>query len=127
MPVLAAAGALGVAMHILTRDPGAESRPPRAEPSAAEAQAVARTPPNDPRELARIIQADPDEAARMVANALPRSESDAQRLKAVEIRALVTQGKVGAARARAQDYFERWPGGPDTAALEELTGAHPTR
>ena len=61
-----------------------------------------------------------------LAEALPRTERDAQRLKLVEVQALVAQGKVGAARGRAQDYFQRWPNGPDIATLEQLTGAHPT-
>ncbi len=69
---------------------------------------------------------DPEAALQSVANALPSAGAGAQRLHVLEVRALVAQGKLGAAKARAADYFARWPRGPDTAALEALTGAHPT-
>ena len=66
-----------------------------------------------------------DQLARDVVGALPQGEREAQRLKVMEVEALVRSGRVGSARAQAAAYFERWPGGPDTAALEALTGAHP--
>jgi hypothetical protein len=67
------------------------------------------------------------EALRSIAGALPHTDLEAQRLRLIEVRALLAQGRPGAARARAYDYFDRWPDGPDVAALEALTGAHPTR
>jgi hypothetical protein len=63
---------------------------------------------------------------RRLADALPRGEREAQRLTLLEVRAHVARGEIGPARSKARGYFERWPGGPDTTTLEQLTGAHPT-
>ncbi len=64
-------------------------------------------------------------APRSLAELLPHSEREAQRLWVLEGRALVAQERLGAAQDRARDYFERWPNGPDTAALTALTGVKP--
>ena len=66
-------------------------------------------------------------ATRSFAELLPRNEREAQRLWVIEVRALVAQARLGAARDRARDYFERWPNGPDTATLVALTGVQPQR
>jgi len=71
------------------------------------------------------LPVDPEAALQSVANALPSAGAGAQRLHVLEVRALVAQGKLAAAKARAADYFARWPNGPDTSTLEALTGAHP--
>ena len=64
-------------------------------------------------------------APRSLAELLPHNEREAQRLWVLEVRALIAQDRLGAARDRARDYLERWPNGPDTAALEALTGVKP--
>lgn len=68
---------------------------------------------------------DQESALQSLASALPSTGAGAQQLHVLEVRALVAQGKLAAARARALDYFARWPDGPDTQVLETLTGAHP--
>jgi hypothetical protein len=148
LPLLAAVAGIGFAVHLLLGgepapgEPAAvteETRneeamesaldnvpPPRpvARPSASGA---AWPPPVNADELDRLVAADPEEAILRLARSLPRSERDAQRLKLVEVRALVAQGKLDAARGRAHEYFERWPDAPDIATLEQLTGAHLAR
>jgi hypothetical protein len=147
--LLAAIGALGFAAHVLLSQPESKQHSPVAHANDTEEQfgrtalenaPVAHEPQQaapgaaapssstlDPARLEHALDDDPQEVLRQIANALPHNERDAQRLRLLEVRALVRQGKVGLARTRAQDYFERWPGGPDVAALELLTGAHPTR
>ena len=66
-------------------------------------------------------------ATRPLAELLPHNEREAQRLWVIEVRALIAQARLGAARDRARDYFERWPNGPDTATLVALTGVQPPR
>jgi hypothetical protein len=113
-------------MHVLNG--GAEApeshgdAPPPAKVTAAGRSGFA--PPSS-SELESLMQGTPEETLHSIAGLLPHNDRDAQRLKAVEIRALVTQGRLGTARFEARDYFERWPGGPDTADIEELTGIHP--
>ncbi|HEX5100416.1 MAG TPA: hypothetical protein VFV94_12990 [Polyangiaceae bacterium] len=87
---------------------------------------AARAPTPTVEELESELAAHPDQVLRRLADALPRGEREAQRLTLLEVRALVARGEIGTARAKARGYFERWPGGPDTATLEQLTGAHPT-
>lgn len=64
---------------------------------------------------------------RSLADHLPRGEREAQQLRVIEVRALVSQDRLGAAQDRAREYFERWPDGPDKATLEALTGVHAPR
>lgn len=68
---------------------------------------------------------DPEDTLHAIAGLLPHDERDAQRLNALEVRALVEQGRLTEAKGRAQDYFDRWPNGPDIPTLERLTGVHP--
>lgn len=93
-----------------------------AEPDA---DAVRPAPPSV-AELESELAAHPDQVLHKLAQAIPRGEREAQRLTLLEVRAFVARGEIASARASARGYFERWPGGPDTAALEQLTGAHPT-
>jgi hypothetical protein len=55
------------------------------------------------------------------------SASPDERASYAEIQALVRAGRIGAARARANAYYERFPTGPASADIERLTGAHPVR
>jgi len=147
--LLAVIGALGFAAHVLLSQPESKQHLPVAHandteeqfgrtalenapaadgpPQAAPGAAAPSPSPVDSAHLEHALDDDPEEVLRQIAKALPHDERDAQRLRLLEVRALVRQGKVGLARTRAKDYFERWPGGPDVAALELLTGAHPTR
>jgi hypothetical protein len=149
LPLVAALGGIGFAVHLLLggSEPEARNSAPEPSPPAPEAHdesvregsaplrtatktsssAAASEPALDAQELDELAKANPEEALVRLARSLPRSERDAQRLKLVEVRALLAQGKIGAARGRAHDYFERWPNGPDIPTLEQLTGAHPTR
>jgi hypothetical protein len=140
--------ALGFAVHLLrSEEPAADERAPssnaespapvapvteRGAPRPAESEATPAAPssghPATPSvaDLEAELAADPDAVVRSLTRALPRGEREAQRLKVLEVQALVKTGQIGTARARARDYFERWPNGPDTATLEQLTGAHPS-
>jgi hypothetical protein len=89
---------------------------------AEEEQHRDRPLPSNPR---ASLPLDPEAALQSVANALPSAGAGAQGLHVLEVRALVARGKLAEAKARAADYFARWPNGPDTATLEALTGAHP--
>jgi hypothetical protein len=42
-----------------------------------------------------------------------------------EVRALVDQGKIGAARALAEHHLEVIPDGPEARQIMSLTGVHP--
>jgi hypothetical protein len=42
-----------------------------------------------------------------------------------EVQALVNQGTIGAARARAEHYLRELPDGPEARQIESLTGVHP--
>jgi hypothetical protein len=101
------------------------------EPAHTAPEAQNPTPsavePTAPRveELANQLAEDPDAVLRSLTRVLPKGEREAQKLKLLEVQALVKNGRIGAARGRASEYFERWPHGPDTATLEALTGAHP--
>ncbi len=75
--------------------------------------------------IAARMATNPEDTLHSIAGLLPHDERDAQRLNALEVRALVAQGRLTEAKSRAHDYFERWPNGPDTATLEQLTGVHP--
>ncbi len=120
LPRLAAVAGIGFAVHLLLGgEPGPGERATVPEQQSGEEI--------DADERDRLVAADPEEAFQRLARSLPRTDREAQRLKVVEVRALVAQGKLDAARGRARDYFERWPDGPDIATLEQLTGAHPTR
>ena len=126
LPLLAAVGAIGFAVHLLVGGSDAATQPRTPEPPSPVEEPLAE-PAAANLPLAR--RAEPpsrEESMQRLAQALPHTERDAQRLKLVELQALVAQGKVGAARGRAHEYFERWPNGPDIATIEQLTGAHPT-
>jgi hypothetical protein len=124
-PLLAAGAALVAVAHSFSGEPPDDGEQARARhPVVPSVRSTPEAAP-EPKELAGIVKDDPDEAARLVAGALPKTDSAAQRLEVLEIRALVTQGKLGQARARASSYFARWPAGPDVLILEQLTGAHP--
>lgn len=129
-PLVAAILGLAASIHLLRREPAAPARDERETPTVApeapatRGAAAANTAPDPPLE-APSPGAAPEEVARTIVGALPQGEREAQRLQVLEVEALVRSGRVGSARARAAAYFERWPGGPDTAALETLTGAHP--
>jgi hypothetical protein len=146
--VLAGMGAIGFAVHVMLSEPvqskheeaaGSDVEeafshstldnvpPPRRLLAPAQGSAAAWPPPVEGDRLDQLVQAEPEEALQRLARVLPHSEHEAQRLKVIEVHALVKEGKIGAARGRAQEYFARWPAGPDTAGLEQLTGAHPTR
>ena len=123
--LLAFAVAVGFAVHLLrTEAPPADAPAIPDERATPATNADARAPSAaaaESRETPSVEQ-----VVQNVARALPRGEREAQRLKLLEVQALVKSGQIGSARARARDYFERWPNGPDIAALEQLTGAHPT-
>lgn len=97
---------------------GAEDRALTHGTAPAPPGAAARTTPSD----SAFTQAKPEELLHSIAGLLPRNERDAQRLRALEVRALVKEGRLGAARERVRDYVERWPAGPDAKELEALTG-----
>jgi len=106
--------------------PVAPSEPPPAEPErVGTAGSSGHSTSPSLSELEAELANDPSAVLRNITRALPRGEREAQRLKLLEVQALVKNGQVGSARARASDYFERWPNGPDIAAIEQLTGAHP--
>jgi len=103
-----------------------EAEPERREPDDAN-RAPTEAHPATPsvEQLQAELADDPDAVLRSLTRVLPKGERDAQKLKVLEVQALVKNGQIGTARGRASDYFERWPNGPDTATLEALTGAHP--
>lgn len=120
--------AVGFAVHLLRgEEPAAdEHAPPSNATSPAPVAPVPERAVPEPAEPSAAPEApDPDAVARSLTRALPRGERETQRLQLLEVQGLVRNGQIGTARARASDYFERWPSGPDTAALEQLTGAHP--
>jgi hypothetical protein len=133
-PLAAAVLAVAFCVQLLRREPAppaprgahddGETAPAvvnRHEPAADAPNPPSPPPPNPPNP-----GAPPDELARSVVGALPQGEREAQRLQVLEVEALVRSGRVSSARSQAAAYYERWPGGPDTARLEQLTGAHPT-
>ncbi len=69
------------------------------------------------------------QAPRPASTAEPRTAaaepSPSQALR--EVRALVDQGKIGAARDLAEAYLKRIPDSPEAAQIESLTGVHPHR
>jgi hypothetical protein len=122
------------ALHLLN---GHENSP---EPSVPSAPRTLGTPaaPNassaapsgsalapDTAAMATQMATNPEDTLHSLAGLLPHDEREAQRLNALEVRALVAQGRVTEAKERARGYFERWPNGPDTAELERLTAVHP--
>ena len=74
-----------------------------------------------------LVTSDPEAALIALRELSPRDESEAQRQKVLEIRALVGLQRIGSARTQARVYYDRWPNGPHTAALERLTGRHPQK
>lgn len=129
-PFVAALFAVAFSIHFLRREPApapsaAAARGDDHSPTAPTEVATSRAEGANPSRGAPSPAAATDELARNVVGALPQGEREAQRLKVMEVEALVRSGRVGSARAQAAAYYERWPGGPDTAALEALTGAHP--
>jgi hypothetical protein len=121
LAVIGVAGVLGLAAWGIVRHTGA--RRAATEDTAALAAATA-TP------------AQREAVAVATTTSLPRpaaptpsviASAEAERALALEIRSLVAAGKIGAARARANAYYARFPDGPAAPDLERLTGAHPTR
>jgi hypothetical protein len=102
------------------------SEPPPVEtalevlPSSAPSAAVVASDPEG--ELER----DPAAALRRARTARPSTEIEAQRLKMLEVRALVKLDRIAEARDETGNYYSRWPAGPDVALLQGLTGLHPT-
>jgi hypothetical protein len=76
--------------------------------------------------LKALVDRDPASALTKIQSIVPEQEAVAQKLVALEVKALVKLGRIGAARSRAGVYYQRWPDGPEVAALESLTGLHPT-
>jgi hypothetical protein len=126
VPFVAGLAALLFALHLLSGsdDDSAAPEHPSAPPVLA-APSASASASLSAAEIEGLMAGKPEETLHSVAGLLPHNERDAQRLKALEVRALVERGRLRQAQERARDYFERWPGGPDTATLEELTGVHP--
>lgn len=107
-------------------------------PSGARHEATAdRDPPTAERSLERDTPTMPKTSPALLASAQPErspspssapaaSPDDAERAAVLEIRSLVADGRIGAARSRASAYYERFPNGPATTEIARLTGAHPT-
>ena len=99
-------------------------------PPAVQLPSRAATLPNAERdwdEYVRLAKSDPDAARVWLSISPPANAREAQRMKVQEIHAWVRAERVGTARAKAAEYYEKWPDGPDIAELERLTGAHPSR
>ena len=90
------------------------------------APAAERLQRSDGHELEKLVSRDPELALARISATTPTSDADAQRLKVLEVRALVALRRIGSARSQAAAYYSRWPDGPDVALLERLTGRHPT-
>ncbi len=73
-----------------------------------------------------LIERTPETALQLLKTSSPRDDTEAQRYRVYEVRALTKLQRMGDARALAEAYFERWPSGPDITFLQSLTGAHPT-
>jgi predicted lipid-binding transport protein (Tim44 family) len=108
-------------------EPAAPVGPAAAAPVApAVAEQPAATAKLDQSEMDQLLVQDPSAALAKVMAATPADDAEAQRLRLLEVRALVALKEISSARAQAQDYYQRWPDGPDVAYLERLTGLHPT-
>lgn len=81
-------------------------------------------PPADLSEVDALVEKDPEAALSWIASLKPDDDVAAERLAAAEVRALVAVGKIGKARGKTLRYYRRFPNGPNTTALEALTGAH---
>jgi len=98
----------------------ADGHPPPAERSPEQDTPAMPTPSPTVLDVARP---QPSPTPASAPSALP---ADPERAAADEIRSLVADGHIGAARSRANAYYERFPNGPARAEIERLTGAHPT-
>jgi hypothetical protein len=125
VPLAAALVALWFVVHLVSA--GEEASPQHDVASSANqaAPSASESGPPSAAEVASLMAGEPEVTLHSIAGLLPHDERQAQRLKTLEIRALVQQGRLPLARERAREYFERWPGGPETAALEALTDVHP--
>lgn len=131
--IFAFVAALGFAVHLLgSETPSTPEPPPLAAPAEPPLAASPRPTPSSSLGTAPNVETleaelaeDPDAVVRNLTRALPKGEREAQKLKVLEVQALVKSGRLDAARRRARDYFERWPNGPDAATLEALTGVRP--
>ena len=103
---VAALGALGIWLMLFTRTPTPAPAPAR---GALEPSVSAPTRPSF-----RTV------TLRAAGSTLG---ADASELGA--IRQLVGQGRIGPARARAQQFFESFPDSALRAEVERLTGVHP--
>jgi len=102
-----------------TYDLTAGDRPPPAERSLEQDE------PSTPTPSPAVVESAEPEVSPSPAST-PSSPHDAEPAAVLEIRSLVADGRIGAARSRASAYYERFPNGPATAEIERLTGAHPT-
>jgi hypothetical protein len=119
------------ALHVLNGNEDAAQQSGSAAPAKLAATSTSSPAPSGSElapsasAIAERMATDPEDTLHSIAGLLPRDERNAQHLNALEVRALVEQGRLTEAKSRAHDYFERWPNGPDTAALEQLTGVQP--
>jgi hypothetical protein len=104
-----------------------ELRPARRKHPPAAASVTPREPPADLAEAEAIVEDDPEGALAFIRGITPADDAEAEHAKALEIRALVSAGRIGKARGETARYYERWPNGPNAELLERLTGAHPAR
>jgi hypothetical protein len=88
-----------------TAPPGDRPPPSAARPGTAAESSTAASSGTLPLGDA-AVQAEPGQALR-------------------EVQALVNQGTIGAARARAEHYLRELPDGPEARQIESLTGVHP--
>lgn len=108
---IALLGAVAIALMLWPRPPEVrptanEPLPPAAAPTAPAPQAVTPAAPT------------PEAPA---ANAPANDEAQ----RASEIIELVQQGKIGHARALADQFYRAYPHSPRIAEIERLTGYHP--
>lgn len=100
---------------------------PKARAGTALDSAKPRPVPANASEIEAVLEEDPAGALASLESLTPANDAEAERLAALEIRALVGAGRMGKARGQASRYYERWPNGASTALIEQLTGAHPQR
>ena len=97
-----------------------------AEPRASAGGVGAQSEPELVRTLSEIWQSDPQRALALAEQGESRfgDSPRAVERRLYEIKALVKLGRIGSARTRAERYLERYPPGPMTDEVEQLTGVH---
>jgi hypothetical protein len=100
----------------------------RGEPQATP---VAPAPLDEPSLLARMraeVKAAPPTALSLADEGERRfGESPlAEERRALAVQALINLDRMGAARSRAYEFLERYPGGPYSANIAAMTGVHLT-